>query len=420
MPAQSGGRSTRRPLWRNRNFLLLFSGQIVSSMGSQVSLLAFPLLVLSLTHSAAEAGILGAARSAPFIVFTLPAGALLDRWDRKRVMILADAGRALALGSIPLALLTGRLSLVQLVVVSLIEGTLFTFFNVAESASLPQVVPREQVPDAVGLNQTVDSLSLMTGPSLSGILYSAAPALPFLADAISYTGSVLSLLFISTRFQQERTPASTGLREEIGAGLRWMWGHPVLRSLALMLSVLNLFSMGYPLIMIVRAQELHATPAQIGLLFGTGGIGSILGSLLVGPLQRRVRFGRLIAWGAWVWTITWIPYAVAPNLILFGIANVVGWIIVPIVMGTQFSYRLIVIPDAFQARVGSVFKLLAFGVEPLALALTGVLLQGVGPVTTVWIVLVPQALVSVLILFDRPLGAVPKLGNVPHGEQTAD
>src|SRR2546423_6916008 len=121
------------PLWRNRDFLLLVSGQAVSSVGSQTSLVAFPLLVLALTNSPAEAGLMTALRGLPYALFCLPAGALVDRWDRKRVMILCDIGRAIAFLSIPVALILHHLTYVQLYSVALIEGTLFVFFNLAES-----------------------------------------------------------------------------------------------------------------------------------------------------------------------------------------------------------------------------------------------------------------------------------------------
>src|SRR2546429_3147542 len=113
----------RRPkaLWLNRDYMLLWSGQLVSNIGTQVSQLAFPLLILALTHSPALAGIAAALRALPYLIFSLPAGALIDRWDRKRVMIICDAGRALALGSIPVALLFGWLSIAQILIVTTIE-----------------------------------------------------------------------------------------------------------------------------------------------------------------------------------------------------------------------------------------------------------------------------------------------------------
>src|SRR5579885_3013144 len=131
-----------KPLWRNRDYLLLWSGQAISSVGSSASELALPLLILSITHSPAQAGFAGALRSLAYLLLGLPAGALIDRWDRKRLMIFCDAGRALALGSIPLALALNHLAMAQLYLVSLIEGTLYVFFSLAESAALPRVVAR--------------------------------------------------------------------------------------------------------------------------------------------------------------------------------------------------------------------------------------------------------------------------------------
>src|SRR5436853_3734320 len=113
-----------KSLWRNRDYMLLWSGQVVSSVGTQASQLAFPLLILALTRSPAQAGFAGALRALPYLIFSLPAGALIDRWDRKRVMILCDTGRALSMASIPIALVLGHLTILQLYLVSLVEGSL--------------------------------------------------------------------------------------------------------------------------------------------------------------------------------------------------------------------------------------------------------------------------------------------------------
>lgn len=382
-----------RSIWRNRDYLILWWGQVASSVGTQVSQLAFPLLILAVTHSPALTGLLTALRSVPFILLSLPSGALADRWDRKRVMIISDTGRAIAMGSIPLALVTGHLTLLQLAVASLVEGTLFTFFNVAESASLPTVVGKAQLPEAVAMSSTTDSVSLMAGPTLGGLLYALGSALPFVADTISYATSVISLLFIRTSFQAERK-AGGDLRAEIREGIVWLWRHPLMRFLAIYVSGLNLFSFGYPLIMIVRAQSMHASPGVIGLLFATGGVGSLIGSVLVAPLQRRFRFGQLMIGAGWLWALTWLPYALAPNIVSLGAANVLGWLMIPIFMGSQYGYRLAATPDALQGRVNSVFKLIAFGGDPISLALTGVLLQFFGPITTILIVFVPQIVLA--------------------------
>jgi MFS family permease len=391
----------RVPLWRNRDYMLLWSGQIVSSVGTRVSQLAFPLLVLALTHSPAQAGLIAALRGLPYALFILPAGALVDRWNRKRVMILCDAGRAVALGSIPVALLLGHLTIVQLCIVSLVEGTLFTFFNLAETACLPQVVSKEQLTSAVAQNSVIDSVSGMVGPSLGGILYGLGRAVPFLSDAISYIVSVLSLFFIKAQFQEEREVEPLHLWTEIGEGFSWLWHNPVIRFIALLTSGLILPVVGYGLIIIVLAQMQHATSFEIGLILAGGGVGSIVGAMIVAPLRRRFGFGKMMIGSTWLWALTWLFFALAPNPLLLGVATALSFIVVPIYMSVQFGYRLSIIPDHLQGRVNSVFRLIAFGSEPIGLALTGFLIQAIGPVHTVLVLFAPQLVLAIVATFSK-------------------
>jgi MFS family permease len=174
------------PLWRNRDFLLLWTGQVVSTAGTRVSGLAYPLLVLAITGSAAQAGLVAAAQTVPFLIWFVPAGALVDRWPRKRVMLVADAGRAVALASVAVAVLSGRLVIGYVVVAAFAEGTLYVFFLLAETAALPYVVPRAQLPAAVAQNQARDHGATLIGQPLSGLLFGLSHALPFAFDAVSY------------------------------------------------------------------------------------------------------------------------------------------------------------------------------------------------------------------------------------------
>jgi MFS family permease len=386
----------RIPLWRNRDYMLLWSGQIVSSVGTRVSQLAFPLLVLAITHSPAQAGLIAALRGLPYALFILPAGAMVDRWNRKRVMILCDAGRAIALGSIPVALLLGQLTILQLSIVSLVEGTLFTFFSLAETACLPQVVSKEQLTGAAAQNSIIDSVSGMIGPSFGGILYGIGRAVPFLTDAISYVASVLSIFFVRAQFQEKRDAEPLHLWAEIGEGLSWLWRHPVMRFMALLTSGLILPVSGYGLIIIVLAQRQHAASFEIGLILAAGGIGSIVGAVVVGPLRRRFSFGKIMIGATWLWALTWLFFAIAPNPLMLGIATALSFIVVPIYMSVQFGYRLAIIPDHLQGRVNSVFRLVAFGSEPIGLAITGLLIQAIGPVATVLVMFAPQLVCAVV------------------------
>ena len=398
-----------RSLWRNRDYLLLWSGQIISEIGSKSSLLAFPLLVLFLTGSPAQAGLLGALRGLPYILFCLPAGALIDRWNRKRVMILCDTGRALAMGSIPLAYVLGHLTLAQLYIVSFTEGTLYIFFSLSETAALPQIVAREQLTTATAQNQAVYALSDLLGPSLGGALYSVGQTIPFLADALSYTFSVGSLFFIKARFQGEHTTAQRKLWGEISEGISWLRHHPLIRFIAFLTGGLNLFTFGTSLLIIVLAQRQHASSFQVGLILAVGGVGALIGATIAPAIRRRLRFGQMLAGVVWASTLLWPLFALAPNLPMLGAVVFLSFVVMPAYDITQFSYRLALIPDHLQGRVNSAFRLIAMGGQPIGLALMGLLLQAVGPVATVWLLFLPQVGLCLATTFNAHVQQAPAL-----------
>ncbi|HET8909199.1 MAG TPA: MFS transporter, partial [Ktedonobacterales bacterium] len=219
-------------LFHNRDWLLLWSGQLVSVVGTQISQLAYPLLMLALTKSPAQAGFISSARILPYLLLGLPAGAFVDRWDRRRVMIVCDAGRALALGSIPIALALGRLPLAQLYAVALVEGTLNVFFNLAETAALTRVVAREQIPSAITLNEVTLSTGTMLGPALGGLVFAIGQGFAFLADAVSYTVSVVSLFFIRAELSAARVAEPKRLLDDMREGVVWLWRQSLMRFLA--------------------------------------------------------------------------------------------------------------------------------------------------------------------------------------------
>lgn len=380
---QEAAASRLTPLWRNRDYLLLWSGQAISSVGSSASDLALPLLILGLTHSPVQAGFVGALRSLAYLLLGLPAGALIDRWNRKRTMILCDTGRALALGSIPLALALHHLTMTQLYLVSLIEGTLFVFFGLAESAALPRVVAKAQLPAATAQNEATGGMVTLMGPTLGGTLFGVAQALPFLADALSYTASVLSLFWIRLPFQEARTRQRRSLRADIGEGLVWLWREPVIRAFALLHSGVVFSYAGMSLLVLVMAERQHAAPFAIGLMFGIGGLGSILGALLGGQAHKRFRLGQIMVGAFWVFALLWLLYALEPSLLALGAILAAFWVVDEIYDVAQISYRLALIPDALRGRVNGVFRLLFFSCEALGLALTGLLLQQFGILVTI-------------------------------------
>ncbi len=387
---------SRFSLWRNRDYMLLWSGQLVSNTGSEVSQLAFPLLILALTHSPAVAGIAGALRALPYLLLSLPAGALIDRWNRKRVMIVCDVGRALALASIPVAFLLGGLTIAQIFLVTTIEGALFVFFNIAEAACLPRVVPKAQLPAATAQNSATDSIMVFIGPPIGGALFALGNLLPFLVDALSYVASVISLLFIKADFQEKRIGTPRKLWVEIREGLHWLWQQPLIRFMAILTGGNNFITSGYTLILIVLAQRMHASSVLIGLIFTITGVGGFLGAV-VGPfVQRHVRFGLAISGTSWIFALVMPLYLLAPNVFMLGLITGTAFMAGTIYNIVQFSYRSALIPDELQGRVNSVFRLIAFGGQPLGLALIGFLLQDAGIVQTILFCTLVLALLAIM------------------------
>lgn len=306
---------------------------------------------------------------------------------RRAVMIRCDLARWLAYGSVPLAYALGHLTVAQLYGVALISGTAFVFFNIAEVAALPQVVPTAQLPRANALNESALSGATLLGPALSGAIISLArttitgAALAYLLDSLSYLASVASLGFIRTPFQMDRSSvADQSLWRDIAAGLHFLWADQRLRIVALLAASIGVLSSPTDLAIIVLAQQrLHADARAIGLIVSLGSVGGLLGSVIAPWVTARLRFGRIIVGTAVVeaLAVALLAAATVPAMLVVGLAVIA--VAIPIANVTQMSYRLALTPDALQGRVNSVFRLLFFGGQPLGLALGGALLGPLGP-----------------------------------------
>jgi len=390
-------------LFRNRDYMLLWSGQVVSTLGSSASYVVYPLLILAITDSPAAAGIAAALANLPYLIFSLPAGALIDRWDRKRVMINCDVGRALTVASIAIALWLDVLTVWQLYIAAFVEGMFFVFFNIAEVAALPRVVPKEQLPQASAQNEAAFATAHIVGPSVGTLLYQGlGRAAPFVADAISYVASVVSLTLIRTPFRAAPPAlAKMNLRGEIAEGLRWLWSQPLIRYMAFLTGSINLVNAGTGLIVILLAQGLGARPVDIGLIFSIGGIGGILGSLVGGRVQKRFTFGQAIIALVWIEALLFPLYAIVPQYLLLGVVFALMYFIGPVYNVVQFSYRLALIPDALQGRVNSTFRLLAFGMMPIGAALSGFLIERVGVVPAVVVFSLWYVFLAIMTTLNR-------------------
>jgi MFS family permease len=388
---------TSASLWRNRDYLLLWVGQTLSDTGSAVSELAFPLLVLALTHSVAQAGFVAALRALPALLLTLPAGVLVDRWDRRRIMIACDVGRALALGSIAATYVFGGLSIWQLSAAAFVEGALAIIFDLAKTTALAQVATATQLTNAIVQDEVAEGATTLLGPSLSGALYSLSAMLPFLADAMSYLISIATLALIRTPFQGERLAAVGTPFAGIVAGARWVWRQPFILTMTLLMGASALVWPSTALITIILAQRAGASAWVIGLIFAVGGIGLLLGPLLASWLTPRLTVGQSILITRWYFALSWPLYALAPYPVTLGALTFGVGLIDPIEDVAYFSHRLRLIPRELQGRVIAVCRLVPGVARPLGLALVGLLIQRVGIIPTIWLAWGWLLLITVLV-----------------------
>jgi len=386
-----------KSLWRNHDYLLLWSGQALSDIGGAVSELAFPLLVLAVTHSPAQAGFVAALRALPATLFSLLAGVLVDHWDRKWVMLVCDAGRALSLASIPVAYALGHLTIWQLYITAFLEGTLMIVFALAKTATVPQVVTRAQLTTAVAQEEFVEGTTALFGPSLSGVLYTLGAMFPFITDAFSYLISIVTMVLMRTPFQRERTSTRRKVWAGVAEGVLWVWHQPFILTMTLLMGAGAFVFSGNALIIIILAQRQHASAVVIGLIFAVGGIGSILGSWLSPRLEHRLTVGQSILLCRWYFVLSWPLYALVPFPLVLGAVEFGTGFVDPIEDVPYFSHRLRLIPDELKGRVLSACRLFPGTMRPLGLALTGVLIQRIGIFPTIWLAWAWLLVITVIV-----------------------
>jgi predicted MFS family arabinose efflux permease len=397
----------RLPLWRNRDFLLLWTGQVVSTVGSRASSVAFPLLVLALTGSPSQAGLVGFAQTLPFPLLFLVAGVVVDRVDRKRLLLVSEGARAIAFASLVVALALDRVVLAHILAVAFVEGSFFVFFRLAESAALPQVVPKEQLPTAVAQNQARDQGAELAGAPLGGLLFGFDRLLPFLFDALSYAIGFVTLLFVRPALQEDRPPRETRVREEVVEGFRWAWHHPFIRAIVILVGGSNFAFNALFLVLIVRAKDLGASAALVGAMFGFLGVGAILGALVAPAVARRVPARFVIVGSLWLWAVYPLVLVALPNVLAIGVAAGVVNIFGPIFNVVLSAYRYALVPDRLLGRVGSVILLVAWGTIPLGAISAGFLLEQFGAVTSMLVLAGVSFAVAVGATLTRTVRNVP-------------
>ncbi|MET7451988.1 MFS transporter [Streptomyces sp. NPDC005574] len=404
-------------LWGQRDFVLLWSGQTVSEMGSAVTQVALPLVaVVVLEASTFQVGLLTAAATLAFALIALPAGALVDRGSKRSIMIVCDVLRLLIIGSVPLAAAFGALTMAQLYVVAVAAGVCTVFFDVSYQSYVPSLVRPDLRMDANGKLGTTQAFAQLGGPGLGGGLFAAFGAAGAMtADALSYAVSVLSLSGIRTR--EVPPPArreGETLRSRIAEGLRFVAGHRILRMVVACTATANLFSgMTSALAMVFLVRVLHVAPALTGLIMAASALGGIAGGVFAGRLARWIGSARII----WVSMLVFsAPQVVAVaawrgwGVLLFPLGWAVAYFSGMVYNVAQLSYRQSVTPPELMGRMNAAVRWVVWGTLPLGGVLGGALGTLIGVRPTLWLAAVGTWAAGWFVFFSplRHLRDVPQ------------
>jgi MFS family permease len=382
-------------------FWALLSASFLANLSDGIFLIALPLLAVGLTDEPALVAGVAVASRLPWLVFALIAGALADRFDRRRTMVFVDGARALILAGLTLAVATGTASIWLLYLVAFVLGCLETMFDTAANSILPNIVGREKVVPANSRLHAVElTMNQFIGPPVGGFLVAIAVTVAFGAAAAGYLGALLLLLTLRGSFRAERPAAPASFATEIAEGVRYLAHHRLLRTMALVVGPMNLASMaiiGIVVLYAVSPGPLGLDAVGFGLLTTAGGAGWILGTLLASRLERRLGRANLFVACIAGLLAQDLVYVVVPQAVVVGLVLVVTGILGGAFNVVFGSIRQRIVPNHLLGRVMASFRVISWGSLPLGALIGGIVGQTLG-LTAVFI---GAAAIHLLLLPSR-------------------
>lgn len=357
------------------DFWRFLCGQAISSLGTSFTLFALPLLIYKLTGSAVDLALAAAINIVPYLMFGLIIGAWVDRVDRRRLMIVTDIARAALTASIPLLAASHGLTLGWIYLVGFLGSTMAIAFEAAQFAAIPSLVEGKDLVAANGHIQATFAAATVAGPLVAGSLLTVMSVQDLLAfDALSFLISAFFLARVRIKFNTATKPAGVNLRRDILEGLRFMWSHPVLRAITLMMILINFIasSLGAELVLFTK-QMLHATDARVGLMYSAGSAGVVVLAMAAGVLRRRLTFSQVALGALMLQGVLIVVLAETRNL----------WAALPVWacisgLGILFnintgSLRQAIVPNEMLGRVLTTARVLAWSAIPAGAMLGGAL-----------------------------------------------
>ncbi len=378
------------------NFHRLFAASAISNLGDGIFFIALPLVAADLTRSPTTVAGVTIAMRIPWLLFALVAGALVDRWDRRRVMWTTDLFRTLLVGGLAAAVMTDNHSIALIYAVGFALGVAETMFDNASQTILPSLVAEQQLQVANGRLMAAETVSnSFVGPPLGGFLVAAAVSVPFWIDSASYLAAALLMASIGGSFRASRTtdtaanessPSRPTIRTEIAEGVRWLWRHDLLRTLALLLGLMNLgFMAGFSVLVLFAQDMLGLDEIGFGLLATAMAAGSVIGGLTAGRLTEMLGKGRILLIGSFGTAIGQLAIAPMSNSWAAAAALAMAGFVATIWNVVTVSLRQSVIPDQLLGRVNSVYRFLGWGGMPVGALAGGLLASRFGLRSPFWV-----------------------------------
>ncbi|NYT94592.1 MFS transporter [Salinispora sp. H7-4] len=405
------------PLRRNRDFLLLWSGAGVSFVGARVSAVAYPLIVLWHTDSPLAMSAVSFAALLPVLLVQLPAGALTDRWDRRRLMITCEGSRALVLGSGAVALALGFVSVAHLAATAFVDTSLAVFYKLAERGAVRNVVHPTHLGQALSQNEARSRAAGLIGQPGGVLLQTAARWAPFSFSTLASLISLVTLLLIKKEFQGERAPRRK-LTTEVLDGLRWLWRQRFLRGALVFVALSNILFQVLALTLIVVVKEENRSPATLAVIVGIGGIGGVAGALTGGWWLRHLTQRATLLGGASAWLVLMSAMALTRNPVVLGVLFAATGFVGAIFNVTAAVYQVRVTPDALQGRVAAAMNLVGSGTNALGALVGGMLLAAWGGGATLHTVCAAMAVLVLACALSPALRTEDRAAGIPRSEES--
>ncbi|GAA4545279.1 MFS transporter [Amycolatopsis samaneae] len=343
------------PLWRNRDYNVLWVSQVVSELGAAMSQLAFPLLVIFGSGSVVEIGVVVSARAAARFVAGLPAGALADRYSRKKIMLCCRGTLVVGYTSLVVALLFGAATFPHILATTILAGAASALFGPAEEAALPSIVPRSQLSTTVARNTARTYLAGLIGPAVGGALFGIHRVLPFLVDAVTSALSFVGLLFV--RLPHRRVERDTNLGQEMWAGLVWVARQRAIAATLVWVVLSNTVFSAMLVPILAMSGEKDTPPGELGLMMTTLSVGGLIGAAIAPRLHAALPAPVIVIGVSWIAALLTPLLAFCSTALQFGLVLAMVMVFAPTANTTIITYQMMTAPDEFRGRTRGAVRL---------------------------------------------------------------